>query len=182
MGTHFIKVPAGTAPLPTVKTIKFFFKTDDIFNEASEITSFKASSIKKADGLSDFNRVAISEDERIHLKKHTKKGVLEIFSVMFKILDPTNTSLFYDSDVVVDGSTFKAYGASIVDNENRYREINLELMGSKIFDAIIDFVLERWYWLKNMPDDAAAHRARYEKLLKEINDLSLNLRLMKNAV
>ena len=73
MGTHFIKVPAGTAPLPTVKTIKFFFKTDDIFNEASEITSFKASSIKKDDGLADFNRVAISEDERIHLKKHTKK-------------------------------------------------------------------------------------------------------------
>lgn len=176
-GTNWVKETNASSQ----KVIKFYFKTDDIFNEASEITSFKGSSIKKEDGLADFNRVAISEDERVHLKKHTKKGVLEIFSVMFKILDPTNTSVFYDSPITVGAETFSAYGASIVDNENRYRDINLELIASKIFDAIIDFSLERWYWLKNMADDAAAHQARYQKLIGQINDLSLNLRLQKNT-
>ena len=176
-GTNWIK----ETNVASQKVIKFYFKTDDIFNEASEITSFKASSIKDGEGLSSFNSVAISEDERVHLKKHTKKGVLEIFSVMFKILDPSNTSVFYDSDITVGAATFNAYGASILDNENRYRDINLELISSKISDAIIDFVLERWYWLKNKPEDAAAHQLRYKTLINQINDLSLNLRLQKNA-
>lgn len=172
----YVKETTGTAP-NQIKLIRFYYKTDDIFNEASEITAFKASGVRKADGQADFDRIHISEDEKNHLKKHIKKGMLEIFSVMFKFMG--ESPMFHDTDVTVDTATFKASGALVKDNENGYREINLSLLDSKISDAAVDYVLQRWYWLKNMPDDSAMHVQRFNKLLIEINDLTLNLRTPK---
>lgn len=173
----YIKETTGTSP-NEIKLIRFYYKTDDIFNEASEITAFKASGVRKADGQADFDRVHISEDEKNHLKKHIKKGMLEIFSVMFKFM--SESPMFHDEDVTVsEGVTVKASGALLKNNETGYREINLSLIDSKISDAVVDYVLQRWYWLKNMADDSAMHVQRFNKLLIEINDLTLSLRTPK---
>lgn len=167
----------------SVKLVRFYHKTDDIFNEASEITAFKASSIRTPDGQPDFNRLHISTDEKVHLKKYINKGVLEVYSVMFKMLGEgitaTHDSIFLCEEITVGVDTFEASGGFIVDNENRYREINLSLLESKIFDCLVDYVLQRWYWLKNLPDDSAMHMGRFNKLLVEINDLTLSLRTPK---
>lgn len=171
---------------PVVKMVRFYSKTDDIFNEASEITAFKASSIRTPEGQPDFNRLHISTDEKIHLKKYIGKGVLEIYSIMFKMLGEgiteTHASIFVNEDITVEAEgvdPFNASGGFIIDNENRYREINLSLLDSKIFDCLVDYVLQRWYWLKNMPDDSAMHMNRFNKTLIEINDLTLSLRTPK---
>jgi len=161
------------------KVVQFHYKTTDIFDECSEITAFKARGIKNQEGLSNFNELHISEDERIHLKKHVKKGFIEIFAVLFKMLDNASSSVFYDEEITVGGDTFNAYGGIVVDNENRYREINISVIDSKLSDAIVDYVLARWYWLKNLADDSAMHQQRFNKLLNDINDLSLSLRLTK---
>lgn len=167
----------------TVKLIRFYHKTEDLFNEASEITAFKASSVRTQDGQPDFNRLHISQDERVHLKKYIGKGVLEIYSIMFKMLGEglvdTHSSIFLNETITIGLDEFEASGGFIVDNENRYREINLSLLDSKIFDCLVDYVLQRWYWLKNLPDDSAMHMQRFNKILVEINDLTLSLRTPK---
>lgn len=162
--------------ISTVKLIRFYYPTEDVFKQASMITAFKGSSIRTPDGQPDFNRVHIADDEKIYLKTDLGKGILEIFSVMFKMLG--EESIFINSaiDPLETGTTFEASGGFIKDNETGYRAINLQLLDSKIFDALIDYVLQRWYWLKNMPDDSAMHQKRFTDLLVQINDLTLNLR------
>jgi hypothetical protein len=167
----------------SIALIRFYYKTDDLFNEASEITAFKASSVRSADGHAEFNRIQISSDEKTHLKKYINKGVLEVFGVMFKMLgvDADNDPIFNDESITVNAVTFNAYGGFIVDNTTggtvtQYREVNLKLIDSKIYDALVDYILSRWYWLKNMVEDSGMHQARFNKLLIDINDLTLSLR------
>lgn len=171
-----------------VALIRFYHKTDDIFNEASEITAFKASGVRTAEGHPDFNRLQITSDEKIHLKKYIHKGVLEVYGIMFKMLGESAIYTCEEITVTTDDEppteeTFEASGGYIVDNTSignvTYREINLSLLDSKIFDCLVDYVLQRWYWLKNMPDDSAMHMQRFNKLLVEINDLTLSLRKPK---
>lgn len=168
-----------------LKLIQFFYPIDTIWSEASEITAFKASGVRKQDGQADFDRVHISKDEKTHLKKYIHKGMLEIFGIMFKVLG--EQPIFHDYDVTTDPgdpdanpaiapTVEKCSGAYLDDNETGYRTANLSLIDSKIQDAVVDYVLQRWYWLKNMGDDSAMHVARFNKLLVDIQDLTLSLR------
>jgi len=162
----------------STKLIRFYHKTDDIFDEASEITAFKASAVRKADGKADFSAVQISADEKEHLKKYIGKGILEIYGDLFKILgsDANDNPLFINEDITVAAATFEASGGFVIDNE-KYRELNLALLESKIFDALVDYVLYRWYLIKNMGDDSGICLGRFKETLIEIIDLSLALRL-----
>lgn len=182
----FLKTQEGS---PAVDVIQFYYPIESIWEEASEITAFKASGIRRQDGLAEFDRVHISKDEKTHLKKYIHKSLLEIFGIMFKVLG--ETPIFHDANVTTDPgdpdatptpippTVEKCSGAFLDDNGTGYREANLSLIDSKINDAIVDYVLQRWYWLKNLPDDSAMHVQRFNKLLVEINDLSLSLRKPK---
>jgi len=173
------------------KLIQFYYPLEAIWSEASEITAFKASGIRRADGQAEFDRVHISKDEKTHLKKYINKAILEIFGIMFKVLG--EQPIFHDVDVTIteavladpdatppvsaaDAVVERASGAYLDDNETGYREANLSLIDSKINDAIVDYVLQRWYWLKNLGDDSAMHVQRFQKLLIDIQDLTLSLR------
>jgi hypothetical protein len=183
--------------IDNAKLIQFFYPLDDIWAEASEITAFKASGIRRADGQAEFDRVHISKDEKTHLKKYVHKAMLEIFGIMFKVLG--EQPIFHDADTTttpaveavtadpdanppvvgveaVAAVVQKCSGAYLDDNETGYRSANLSLIDSKISDAVVDSVLQRWYWLKNLGDDSAMHAARFAKLLVDIQDLTLSLR------
>ena len=171
--------------IDNAKLIHFYYPLDDIWAEASEITAFKASGIRRADGQAEFDRVHISKDEKTHLKKYVHKAMLEIFGIMFKVLG--EQPIFHDTNVEtdpgdplavppVDPTVEKCSGAYLDDNETGYRSANLFLIDSKIQDAVVDSVLHRWYWLKNLGDDSAMHAARFAKLLVDIQDLTLSLR------
>ena len=162
--------------ISTVDNIRFFYKTDDIFNEVSEVTAFKAASITNQEGKPSFDSVQITTDEKRHLKTYIRKSVLEIFDILFKALG--ESPLFFAENITVDGFTGEASGGFILDNA-RYRAINLSVIDSKIQDAIVNYVLANWYFLKNLPDDSAIHQAKYNKLLVEIDQRSLALRLPK---
>lgn len=161
----------------SVDLIQFYHSSEDIFNETSEITAFKGIDVRKQDGQADFNRVHISTGEKAHMKRYIKKAVLEIYGIMYKILggDSDDDPLFFDETITVSGNTFNAYGGYVVDNDG-YREVTLKIMDSKISDAIVNFVLKEWYWLKNMPEDSKMHALRFDKLLIDINDLTLTIR------
>jgi len=160
--------------ISTVDLIRLYYKTDDIYSEVSEITAFKASNVPAQDGKPDFDRVQISTDEKRHLKQYIKKAVLEIFDVLFKALGEQD--LFFTSEITVNAATFEASGGYILDNE-RYRSINLSVLDSKIQEAIVNYILHSWYFLKGLPDDSALHLTKYNQLLTEISKRSLAFRL-----
>lgn len=158
----------------TVDLIRLYYKTDDIYNEVSEITAFKASNVVTKDGSSDFDRVQISTDEKRHLKQYIKKAVLEVFDLLFKVLGEQD--LFFTSEITVDAATFEASGGYILDNA-RYRSVNLNVLDVKIQEAVVNYVLKEWYFLKGLPDDSALHMAKFNQLKNEISARSLTFRL-----
>lgn len=165
----FVKETISTDDL-----IRLYYKTDDIYNEISEITAFKASNVPTADGKPDFDRVQVSTDEKRHLKQYIKKAVLKIFDVLFKALGEQD--LFFTSEITVAAETFEASGGFILDNE-RYRSINLNVLDSLIQEAIVNYVLQEWYFLKGLPDDSTLHLTKYNQLLTDISKRSLTFRL-----
>jgi hypothetical protein len=167
----------------SVELIRLYYKTDDLFNKASEITTFKASSVRLPDGQADFNRLQISGDEKNHIKEYIRDGLLEIFGKMFKMLGAGSSTdtMFFDASITVAAVTFNAYGGFIVDNSTgssvqQYREVNLALMDSKIAKALVYYILVEWYWLKNMAEDSKMNQIQFDKLLVDITDLTLSLR------
>jgi hypothetical protein len=73
-----------------------------------------------------------------------------------------------------DESPFGTY-CSIKDNE-KYRTINLDIIDKKITGAVVDYVLYKWYFLKNLKEDAALHLVEYQKALREISERTIALR------
>ena len=56
--------------ISTVNNIRFFYKTDELFNEVSEITAFKAAALTNQEGKPSFDSVQIASDEKRHLKTY----------------------------------------------------------------------------------------------------------------
>ena len=129
--------------------IRFYYVTDTIFNEVSEATSFKAASvIRETDGMPDFDRIQISTDEKTFMKKYLKEAMIEVFATMFKII--TGDSVTHDTSITLeDESSVTASYADITDN-SKYRTINLDLLDQLIHNALIDFIMAKWFVLKGL--------------------------------
>lgn len=156
------------------KLIRFYYETDTVFKEVSEASSFKAASTKDENGRPDFDRVQISTDEKTFMKKYLKEAMLEIFDLMFKII--SGSSVTHDASITLENaSTVTASYADITDNE-KYRTINLDLIDQKIQNALTDWILYKWYFLKGMADDAAIHKTEFDNALKKISEKTLALR------
>lgn len=156
------------------KVVTFYYVTDAIFNEVSETTSFKAASTMKEDGQPDYDRIQISADEKTFMKKFLKEAMLEVFSVLFKIIN--GATVVHDTEVVLDvAGTVTASYVDILDNE-KYREINLALIDQKVNNALVDFILYKWYHLKGLMEDAKLHQAEFNEGLKRISEKTLTLR------
>jgi hypothetical protein len=154
--------------------ITFFYVTDTIFNEVSEVTAFKAASTLKEDGQPDYDRIQISADEKTFMKRFLKDAMLEVFSVMFKIIN--GGSVVHDTELVLDvAGTVTASHVDITDNE-KYREINLDLIDQKINNALIDYILSEWYFMKGLLEDSKLHQAKFMEGLKRISEKTLTLR------
>jgi hypothetical protein len=162
--------------------IRFYYETDDIFNEVSEVTSFKAASvIREKDGQPDFDRIQITADEKNFMKKYLKEAMLEVFASMFKIIG--GDSIIHDTEITLeDASSVTASYADIVDNTpsgaevTRYRTINLDLIDQLINNALVDFIMFKWYALKGLSGDAELHMAEFRNGLARIVEKTLALR------
>jgi len=209
----------------SVDVITFYYTTISVFNQVSEASSFKAASTKDETGRPDYDRIQITDDEKNFMKRYLKEAILEIFSIMFKIIKGTN--LYHDTGLVLSTSesvnatamvagteyTIKTAGDTVwtnfgaadsvvgtsfvatavgtgtgvayatpftsyadINNNERYREINLALIDQKISNAITDFILYKWYFLKGLADAAAIHKAEFDNGVKQISEKTLSLR------
>ena len=157
------------------KVIRFYYGIDAIFTKVSRKSSFKAASVLKENGQADFDRIQLSDDnEKTLMKDYMQEALLEIFSILFKII--AGNSIVHDAAFTPSGgSAIQAFYADIADNE-KYRTINLDLIDKKIDNAVVDFILFKWYALKGFPDDASIHRAEFNSYLAQISEKSLALR------
>nr|WP_320022074.1 hypothetical protein [uncultured Draconibacterium sp.] len=156
------------------KTIRLFYGIDEIFKKAQRKSSYKAASIKKEDGSADFIRVELSSDAKDLMKDYMEEGMLIVFQDLFSIL--SGESISHDVQFTPTGGTAtQVTYADIADNEN-YRTINLDLIDKKIENAVVDFVLFRWYALKGIDDEAKIHNSEFLANKKDVSNLSLALR------
>ncbi len=158
----------------TPNTVLFYYVIDQIFNLVHQQTSFKAVSTTKPDGQADFERVELSVDEKSYMKRMMKEAMLDIFSVLFKIINADSTISHDLTYTPSGGSAANSSYASIVDNAH-YREINLALIDQKIENAIVCFILFKWYAMKGIPD-AEIFAKEYQGYLAEISQKSIALR------
>lgn len=70
---------------------------------------------------------------------------------------------------------FYATYVDITDNE-RYRTINLDLIDQLIYNALVGFVLFKWYFLKGLDKDSQLHATEFNAYVSEMIDRSLFLR------
>lgn len=163
----------GVAPN---KTIRFFYGIENVFTKAQRKSSYKAASTKKEDGTSDFIRVELNDDAKDLMKDFMEEGMLITFSELFSIIAGDSISHNVAFTPAAEGSTeTQASYADIKDHE-KYRTINLDLIDKKIENAVVDFVLFKWYALKGITDEAALHNKEFKEGLAEISELSLALR------
>jgi hypothetical protein len=76
------------------------------------------------------------------------------------------------------GTVYPADFGSYVDLKDnaKYRTINLDVIDKTIEDAIIDYILGKWYVLKGSENDANIHFTEYKKSLADISKRSITLR------
>lgn len=158
-----------------VNTIHFYYGIEAIFTKAQRKSSYKAASVKKENGASDFSRIELGSDAKDLMKEYMQEGMLSIFAELFSIL--SGDSIDHDVEFTPTGDTeaISVSSADVIDNEN-YRTINLDLIDKKIENAIVDFVLYRWYALKGIVDEANIHQKEYGENLAAVSSLSLALR------
>jgi len=159
------------------QVIRFYYVTDEIFNEVSRTTSFKAKSvIREKEGYADFDNIQISADEKNFMKKYFREAMLEVFSTMFKII--SGDSVVHDTEFTTElAETVTASYADITDNE-QYRTINLDLIDQLIYNALIDFIIYKWYVLKGLKDedDASLLFAEFSNGIVRIVEKTMALR------
>ena len=156
------------------KTIRFYYGIDSIFTKAQRKSSYKAASTKKEDGTSDFIRIELNDDAKDLMKDFMQEGMLIVFSELFSII--SGDTISHDAAFTPDGgSEIQCSYADITDHE-KYRAINLDLIDKKIENAVVDFVLFKWYALKGVTDEAGLHNQEFKEGLAEVSELSLALR------
>lgn len=77
--------------------IRFYYLTDKIFNSVSLRTTYRANMIKTADGESQLDDIAISQDERDIMLEFLADAIYEISAEIFKITEGIDMSVFVDS-------------------------------------------------------------------------------------
>lgn len=158
----------------TAGTIRFYYEIDSIFKKVQRKSSFKAASVKKDDGTADFTRIELSSDAKDLMKDFMYEAMLEVFKEMFSILE--GDSIEHDKAFTPDGgSEITVSYADISDNDN-YRTINLDLIDKKIENALVAFILFKWYSLKGVSDEAQLSSQEFTSNRVDISELSLTLR------
>lgn len=154
--------------------IRFYYVTDTIYNKVSRITSFKAANVVRQDGIADFDRIQISADEKDFMKEYLKEAMIEVFATMFKII--AGDSVVHDTEIILEtAAEVTASYADITDNE-KYRTINLDLIDQLINNALVNYIMAKWYILKGLADDAKIHYDEFSRGLARIVEKTLALR------
>lgn len=92
----------------TPNKIRMYYVTDLVYQKVAKKTSFKAASVVKEGGQIDFERIELSEDEKEIMLDYMAEGLLEIFSIFFKII--SGNSVINNSALILSTTEHIAAG------------------------------------------------------------------------
>ena len=156
--------------------VRFYYETEKIFNSVSIRSTYRAKMVKDNQGESQLDDVAISQDEKDIIKEILEQAIYDIFGELFKITESVDDPVFFDSEVtLVDASKVTASGGLIKDNDAFNKNV-LPNIDKKIENCIRYYILSEWYVSASMGDDATLNFNRYRDYLRQVKNLTFQLR------
>lgn len=154
--------------------IRFSYPTEAIINSLQLRTHYRAKMIKDNNGESQLDDFAIGSDEKDMVKEMLEEGIYEIGTALFKMADGVDNSIFFDSDLEAELDA-KSSGFEIV-NRQAYNTNLLPAIDKKILSCIRYFCLKKWWAAVASPDDVTTNTNEYNSLLRDLKNLSFQLR------
>lgn len=152
------------------KVIVFYYKTEDLFNDISLLTMYRAKNILAADSKeSQIDEVGVSQDELDAFKVFAKTSIFDAFAQVVKMTKGVPSSPWVDSEVSLDESstssstitTDKSYGFMIFDNE-AYNVNMVQLVDHGILQFMRAEILFNWWDMTGIDAEASKAKAKWD--------------------
>jgi hypothetical protein len=156
----FEKISASTGK----GTIRFSETTENLFNEAKLLSSFRSRTILGPDGKNAFDQYAMTESERSFFLNSLQYVVVEVFSELAKIANGVVDSVFID-----EGSTNAESGFSLTDNE-AYDNNILTIIDKRIRKCMVLYCLADWWSHSGQDVIAQSYNLQYFECLRVMKD------------
>ena len=170
------KVAATTSPVVPA-TIQFYYSSDSMFRFVKLRSSFRARAVKDQAGNAQLDDISISNDEKTLVLHFLRESIENIFMLFRKVSDTiTEKPTAVDINFIPTGGTEGKYSVGKVIDNNAYDPSILQIIDTKIENCIQYFIMSEWYLICGMENDAKINALKYQEYLKEINNLSFELR------
>ena len=169
----YTKFEAATAPATEPAKIRFDYTTDEIFNSVSLRSTYRANMTKLADGESQLDDIAISQDELDIVKEFLAESVYDIAAELFKITEGISLSVYVDT--VLTDATLASNGFEIKDNA-AFNANLLPSLDKKIENTIRYSILREWYASTGLLNDMKINQDMARANLIKVKNLTFQLR------
>lgn len=160
------------------KIVQFYYLTEDLFDNISLRSLYRALNIKTDSGESLIDDFAITEDERDAFNVLVRDAAHEVFQNVLKMCKGVSDALVLNDVLLIDDSSSSGpyYAVKVLDHE-AYNENNLELVENTVKMMLQVHVLKNWYEMKGHADEQTKLMAKYNALkIKLINKDLFQLR------
>jgi len=130
--------------------IKFYYKTDSLFDRCKIMSAYKANSIKTESGESMLDEYAMTDDEKDAFLVILEDVIFNAGMKFRKLHADVTEGVFFDT-VIPQTDPDKANGFTIIDHD-AYNENLLSHVDNHTRAYIVSHVLYEWYKLKNLAD------------------------------
>lgn len=130
--------------------IKFYYKTENLFNRCKVISSYRADSIRTEGGQSMLHEYSMTDDERDAFLLFLEDALYEA-GIKFRKLHADATGGIFFNEVITESGTDEANGFIIQDHD-AYNENMLAHVDNHTRTYLINFILYEWYKLKNLTE------------------------------
>jgi hypothetical protein len=162
--------------------IRFYYPTQKIFNQLSLRTHYRSKMIKDADGKSQLDEIAISQDELDITKDMLERAIFSIGNSFFKMAQGVENSIFFDSLLPVPDSSPEeneleeaSSGFEIIDHM-AYNVNLIPAIDKEIENTIREFCLREWFSIVGIVPDYQLHDLAFNNSLKKVENLTFQLR------
>lgn len=145
-----------------------YYTLSDLFNKVSTFSLYKLQAMEE-----NIDKFAITESERDFFNVTIKQAARDVFKKFSVLSRDITDALQFKSDDVASTSTFdESVSVVYIFETPTYWDDNLtEVFDQKVEEAIISYILKKWFRLKNLKDVALYEETNYEDILKEIKSL-----------
>lgn len=157
----------------TPNFIFFYYVKDNVFDQVSLRTLYRARNLKDEKGEAQIDDYAMAADEKDAFTIFIKQAIYDAFDIVLKMTTGISASpIFIDETIVLDPGGVAldvphSYGFKIVD-EDAYNENNLYTVDDGIIKYVEAHIMAAWY-------DLVGHADEYAKWIAKRDDARTDL-------